>query len=48
MITDQIGWHEVPLPINNNYNKISYILFFFLITTQEILKNFLVAVKKAI
>ena len=48
MITDQIGWHEVLLPINNNYNKISYILFFFLIKTQEILRNFLVAVKKAI
>ena len=48
MITDQIGWHEVLLPITKNYNKISYILFFFLIKTQEILRNFLVAVKKAI
>ena len=22
MITDQIGWHEVPLPVNHNFNKI--------------------------
>ena len=36
MISDQIGRHEVLLPINHNYNKICYILDFFLIKTQEI------------
>ena len=25
MISDRIGWHEVLLPINHNYNKICYI-----------------------
>ena len=29
MITDRIGWHEVLLPINHNYNKICDILGFF-------------------
>ena len=29
MITDQIGQHEVLLPINHNYNKICDILEFF-------------------
>ena len=47
MISDGIGRHEVLLPINRNYNKICYILDFFLIKTQEILRVFfLLAVKK--
>ena len=47
MISDQIGRHEVLLPINHNYNKICYILDFFLIKTQEIPRDiFLLAVKK--
>ena len=46
MISDQIGRHEVLLPINHNYNKICYILDFFLIKTQEIPRFFLLAVKK--
>ena len=29
MITDRIGWHEVLLPINHNFNKICYIRLFF-------------------
>ena len=48
MITDQIGWHKVLLPINQNYNKICDVLGFFPIKTQEILRVFLLAVKKAI
>ena len=48
MITDQTGRHEVLLPINHNYNKICDILGFFPIKTQEILRVFLLAVKKAI
>ena len=47
MISDQIGRHEVLLPINHNYNKICYILDYFLIKTQEIPRVvFLLAVKK--
>ena len=47
MITDRIGRHEVLLPINHNYNKICYILDFFLIKTQEIPRVFfLLTVKK--
>ena len=47
MISDQIGRHEVLLPINHNYNKICYILDFFLIKTQEIPRVFfLLTVKK--
>ena len=47
MISDQIGRHEVLLPINHNYDKICYILDFFLIKTQEIHRVFfLLAVKK--
>ena len=49
VISDRIGRHEVLLPINHNYNKICYILDFFLIKTQEIpIFFFLLAVKKAI
>ena len=41
MISDRIGRHEVLLPIiNHNYNKIGYILDFFLIKTQEIPRVF--------
>ena len=29
MVSDQIGQHEVPLPINHNYKKICHILGFF-------------------
>ena len=36
MITDRIERYEVLLQINRNYNKIRYILGFFLIKTQEI------------
>ena len=36
MITDQIGRHEVLLPINHNYNKICDILGSFKIKTQGI------------
>ena len=48
MITDQIGWHKVLLPINHNYNKICDVVGFIPIKTQEILGVFLLAVKKAI
>ena len=48
MITDQIGWHKVLLPINHDYNKICDVVGFFPIKTQEILRVFLLAVKKAI
>ena len=48
MISERIGWHEVLLPINRNYNKICDFLGFFLIKTQEILRGFLLAVKKSI
>ena len=30
MITDRIGWHEVLLPINHNFNKICDIIGYFL------------------
>ena len=48
MTTDQIGRHEVLLTINHDFNKICDILLgsFFLIKTQEILRLFLLAVKK--
>ena len=48
MTTDQIGRHEVLLTINHDFNKICDILLgsFFLIQTQEILRLFLLAVKK--
>ena len=46
MISDQIGRHEVLLPINHNYNKICYILDFFLIKTQEILRVFIASSEK--
>ena len=47
MITDQIGRHKVLLPINHDFNKICDILLgSFLIKTQEILRLFLLAVKK--
>ena len=46
MITDQIGRHEVLLPINHNYNKICDILGSFKIKTQGIPGIFLRAVKK--
>ena len=47
-IIDWIGWHKVLSPINHNDNKICDILvvFFFLIKTKEILRVFLIAVKK--
>ena len=49
MITDRIGQHKVLLPINHNYNKICYILGFFLIKTQVNSKSFFFkGVKKAI
>ena len=40
MISDRIGRHGVQLPINHNYNKIYYILGFFLTETQEITRVF--------
>ena len=46
MITDQIGRHEVLLPINHNLNKICDIIGYFLNQTQEILNFVLLAVKK--
>ena len=46
MITDRIGRHEVLLPINHNYNKICYILDYFLIKTQEILRVFIASSEK--
>ena len=46
MITDRIGWHEVLLPINHNFNKICDILGSFLIKTQEILSFFASRKKK--
>ena len=47
MITDRIGWHEVLLSIDHNYNKICDFFQPFLIKTQ-IPRVFLLAVKKAI
>ena len=47
MITDRIGLHSVLLPINHNFNKICDILGSFLIKTQEILRFFLLGVKKS-
>ena len=35
MITDRIGQHEVLIPINHNYNKISEILGFFMILKHK-------------
>ena len=46
MITDQIGRHEVLLPINHNFNKICDIIGYSLIKTQEIRNFVLLAVKK--
>ena len=46
MITDRIGWHEVLLPINYNYNKICEYNRLFWIKTQEIPRVFLLAGKK--
>ena len=48
MITDQIGQHEILLPIIHKYNKIFNIIGSFQIKTQEILRViFLLAVKKS-
>ena len=46
MITDRIGRHEVLLPINHNYNKICYILDYFLIKKQEIPRVFIASSEK--
>ena len=40
MISDRIRRHEVLLPINHNYNKICYILDFFLIKHKKFLEFF--------
>ena len=47
MITDQIGRHEVLLPINHNYNKVCDVLALLKIKKkQEIQRVFLLAGKK--
>ena len=47
-ITDRIGRNKVLIPINHNYYKIFDILGFSKLKTQEILRAFSLAVKKAI
>jgi len=44
-ITDRMGWHEVLLPINHNYNKICDFLGFLNQSTRNS-ESFLLAVKK--
>jgi len=46
MITDQIGRHNVLLPINHNYDKICDILGFFKLKTPEILRVFFASSEK--
>ena len=44
VITDRIGWHEVLLPINHNYNK----RIFLNLQHKKVQEFFLLAVEKAI
>ena len=46
MITDQIGRHNVLLPINHNYDKICDILGFFKLKTPEIPRVFFASSEK--
>ena len=46
MITDQIGQHEILLPIIHKYNKIFNIIGSFQIKTQEILSYFFASSEK--
>ena len=46
MITDEVGQHEVLLPINHNFNKICDVIGCFLNQNTRNLKFVLLAVKK--
>ena len=46
MVTDRIGWHEVLLPINHDFNKICDIVGSFFNQNTRNPKIFLLAVKK--